>query len=139
MHYYSNIIFNHLDVEFSYQTISGEVKKIKTKLYLSEPKNFVEPIKERSKSILKQECSDEIRYYLEYILAFNDSESNTEIFSKWERISKVVTVIESGNYYNYLRSEGEKVVCFRSYIDNSIDYYTVTLPRAFCPIGNIRF
>ena len=131
LHYYSDSIFNYLDVEFSYQTISGEVKKIKTKIYLSEPKNFVEPIKERAKSILKQECSDEVRYYLEYILKLNDSESNTELFSKWEKISKVVAVIESGDYYNYLRSEGEKVVCFHSDIDDTLDNYTVTLPRGY--------
>ena len=133
LHYCSDSIFNYLDVEFSYQTLSCEVKKIKTKLYLSDPKNFVEPVKKRAERILNQECSDEARYYLEYILNLNDSPNNIDTFHKWERISKVVSVIESGDYYNYLRSEGEKVICFQSDIDDSIDYYTITLPRNYSP------
>ena len=131
LHYCSDSSFNYLDVEFSYQTLPREVKKIKTKLYLSEPTNFVEPLKKRAERILNQECSDEARYYLEYILNFNDSSTDINTFHKWERISKVVSVIESGDYYNYLRSEGEKVICFRSDIDDTLDYYTATLPRGY--------
>lgn len=66
------------------------------------------------------------------ILNFNDNSTDIETFHKWERISKVVSVIESGEYHDYLRSEGEKVVCYHFDIDDTLDYYTVTLPRGYC-------
>ncbi len=66
------------------------------------------------------------------ILNFNDNSTDVETFHKWERISKVVSVIESGEYHDYLRSEGEKVVCYHFDIDDTLDYYTVTLPRGYC-------
>lgn len=133
LHYCSDNIFNYLDVKFTYYTISGDTKEVMTKLYLSEPKGYIEPIRNRAQTILNSGCSEEARYYLEYILNLTDSESNIDVFHKWERISKVVSVIESGDYYNYLRSEGEKIVCFRSAIDDTLDYYTVTLPRGYSP------
>lgn len=133
LHYCSDNIFNYLDVKFTYNTISGDTKVLRTRLYLSEPKDFIEPIRNRAKEILNNGCTDETRYYLEYILNFDDSENDIDVFHKWERISKVVTMIEKGDYYNYLRSEGEKVVCFHSDIDDTPDYYTITLPRGYSP------
>lgn len=132
LHYCSESIFNYLDVKFTYDTISGDRKEVKTQLYLSEPKDFILPIRRRAESILDNGCSAEAQYYLQYILNFNDTCTDIETFHKWERISKVVSVIESGEYHDYLRSEGEKVVCYHSDIDDTLDYYTVTLPHGYC-------
>lgn len=132
-HYCSDNCFNYLDVKCRYETLSGDKKEVGTRIYLSEPKGYIEPIRNRAQAILDSGCSDEARYYLEYVLNFDDSEGDIDVFHKWERISKVVSVIESGDYHRYLRSEGEKVVCFHSDIDDSPDYYTVTLPRGYSP------
>ena len=131
INYCSKSIFNYLDVRFTYDTIAGDTKEIKTKLYLSEPRDYIDLIRNRAQEILNSGCSEEARYYLEYVLNFDDTENDIDVFHKWERISKVVSVIESGDYYNYLRSEGEKVICFHSDIDDTLDYYTVTLPRSY--------
>ena len=129
--YVNDNAFNYLDVKFSYFTIDGEPREVHTKIYLSQPENFINPVRDRTLKLLESDRTVEEKLYIEYVLSLNDKSQDVDAFHKWERIEKVISIIEQGEYYNYLRSEGEKVVCFHSDIDNTIDYYTVTLPRNY--------
>lgn len=129
---YSNeSIFNYLDVKFKYCTIFGDKKEEKLKIYLIKPDNYITPVQERARKLLAYDRADEERLYLEYILSLTDNSDDIKVFHKWERIEKVISIIERGSYYSYIRSEGEKVICFRSDIDDTIDYYTITLPSKY--------
>ena len=80
---------------------------------------------------MEYDRTDEERFYIEYVLSLTNEPADIDTFHKWERIEKVISIIERGEDYSYLRSEGEKVVCFHSDIDDKIDYYTITLPRNY--------
>lgn len=123
--------FNYLDVKFSYCTLDGELKESHTEIYLSQPENYINPVRDRAARLLKYDRTDEERFYIEYVLSLTNEPADIDTFHKWERIEKVISIIERGEYYSYLRSEGEKVVCFHSDIDDTIDYYTITLPRSY--------
>ena len=124
-------IFNYLDIRFFYCTTNGAEKELCTKMYLTPPEGFVDPVQKRAKALMNGNISHEEFLYLEYVLSFKNEQNDIDTFHRWERIEKVISVIEQGEYYNYLRSEGEKVVCFHSDIDDTVDYYTITLPKNY--------
>ena len=131
--YVNDNAFNYLDVKFSYFTIDGEPREVHTKIYLSQPENFINPVRDRTLKLLESDRTVEEKLYIEYVLSLNDKSQDVDTFHKWERIEKVISIIEQGEYYNYLRSEGEKVVCFHSDIDNTIDTSVWISPVLFVP------
>lgn len=129
-HYHHEDIFNYLDVVFNYLTIDGVPREIHTYMFLSQHKDYISPVKERAKFLLNRDLGNDEKYYLQYVIALNDC-GDTDNIHKWENIEKCLTHIESGSYPKYLYSSGEKVICFHSDIDDTIDYYTVTLPKNY--------
>ena len=90
--YVNDNAFNYLDVKFSYFTIDGEPREVHTKIYLSQPENFINPVRDRTLKLLESDRTVEEKLYIEYVLSLNDKSQDVDTFHKWERIEKVISI-----------------------------------------------
>ena len=131
MEYKTSNLFNRLDVIFRYINKAGKGVEARQYIYLTPLLPFLPILKEKASNLLDRNLKLVEECFVKYVISYPDNNENMLGFIEWEWISKALDCIENNTFENLIYSEGEKRICYHSIIDDTYEYYTITLPKGY--------
>lgn len=126
----------HLRFIIRYTTTEKVKKEFSFPLNITEPKGYIQPVKERAEKILScGNLSNDSISYITYQLknAYTYDEAAHRVFYTWFEFNKKLNMIEAGQYDKWLNSGGIKNLYYFSRLDDAYIEYYICLPDNFKP------